>query len=39
MAAENGPYNKTCTIHNGYYSKQITQKFKNYMISTLLYIF
>ena len=39
MAAENGLYNNTWTIHNGYYSKQITRKFKNYMISTLLYVF
>jgi hypothetical protein len=28
MATENGLYNTTSTIHNGYYSKQITRKFK-----------
>ena len=28
MATENGMYNTNCTIHNGYYSKQITQKLK-----------
>jgi hypothetical protein len=28
MAIENGLYNATSTIHNVYYSKQITRKFK-----------
>ena len=38
MAAENGLYNNTCTIHNGYYSKQITRKSKNYDVHPALYI-
>jgi hypothetical protein len=38
MEAENGIHNNTCTMHNGYYSKQITGKFKNYDLHPALYI-
>jgi len=28
MGTEKGAYNTTCTMHNEYYTKQLTQSFK-----------